>query len=101
MNKTMFALSFGLFAMILAVQAAHAAPCAPRDQVLAGLATGFDETRRAIGLTGQTQVIEVFASENGSWTITVTRPDGTTCLVASGQGFEAISEDLPAKGKPA
>jgi hypothetical protein len=47
-------------------------------------------------------VIEIFANaESGTWTITVSLPDGATCLVASGSNFETLSEELPAKGDPA
>jgi hypothetical protein len=46
-------------------------------------------------------VIEIFTSASGSWTIVVTRPDGQTCLVASGQAWEDITDELPAKGEPA
>ena len=105
MDKTLFALSLVFAGLILVTQAAQAAQCAPRDQVVAGLATGFDEVRRGAGLTaapdGRTQVIEIFTSASGSWTIVVTRPDGQTCLVASGQAWEDITEELPAKGEPA
>lgn len=105
MDKKLFALSLGFLGLILATQAAQAAQCAPRDQVVAGLATGFDEARHALGLTGtaqgQAQVIEVFTSASGSWTITVTLPDGTTCLVASGEAWQVVTDELPAKGDPA
>lgn len=100
MEKTLFALSLGFVGLILATQAAFANQCAPHDQVVAGLATGFDESRRMIGLAGPSQVVEVFASDAGSWTITVTGPDGVTCLVTSGQGFEALAVDVSAKGEP-
>ncbi|WP_435259992.1 hypothetical protein ACSBLW_09635 [Thioclava sp. FR2] len=47
-------------------------------------------------------VIEVFASvETGSWTITITMADGMTCLVASGENYEDVTEKLPKKGDPA
>lgn len=105
MDKTLFALSLGFAGLILATHAAEAAQCAPREQVIAGLATGYDEVRRGAGLTagpdGQAQVLEIFASEAGSWTVVVTMPDGQTCLVASGQAWEAVTEELPAKGEPA
>ena len=105
MDKTLFALSLGFLGLILVTQAAEAAQCGPRDQVVAGLATRFDEVRQGAGLTGdangQAQVVEVFTSETGSWTITVTLPDGTTCLVASGEAWQDLAEDLPAKGDPA
>lgn len=70
--------------------------CAPRDAVLQRLAERYGESRRSIGLAPQGRVVEVFASgDSGSWTITVTLPNGVTCLVASGQAFEALDEALP------
>ena len=73
--------------------------CGPRDAVIDRLAQGYGETRQSMGLGSNNAVIEVFASdETGSWTITVTQPNGLTCLVASGQGFEQLSEALPPKG---
>lgn len=66
--------------------------CAARDRIVKKLASAFGETRRSIGLGANNGVVEVFASEEtGTWTITVTLPDGTTCLIASGQAWE----DLP------
>lgn len=104
MQKTLLALSFGFAALILATQQgfAQGAQCAARAQVVQALAETYGETRRAIGLAGDQLVMETFASaESGSWTILVTRPDGVSCLVASGLGYEAMSGDLPAKGDPA
>ena len=76
--------------------------CAPRDHVVLRLADGYGETRQSMGLGGDNAVMEVFASDQtGSWTITVTGVNGITCLVASGQGFEALAEALPAKGEDA
>lgn len=66
------------------------------------LAEGYGETRQSMGLGANNSVIEVFASdETGTWTITVTMPNGMTCLVASGQAYEALAEALPAKGNDA
>jgi hypothetical protein len=102
MTKKLFALSLGFAGLILATHAAFAAPaCAVRKVVVGQLAERYQETRRGIGMTANASVLEVFASEDGSWTITVTLPSGMTCLVASGQGWEALAEDLPAKGDPA
>lgn len=73
--------------------------CAPRDKVIQRLATGYGETRQSMGLGADNAVMEVFASEEtGSWTITVTMANGITCLVASGQAFENLSEALPPEG---
>ncbi len=103
MTKMMLALSLGFAGVLLATHAVQAAPqCGPRDKVLATLATKYDETRRGMGIAANNSVMELFASAaSGTWTITVTLPDGAMCLVASGEGFEPIAEDLPAKGEPA
>ena len=39
--------------------------------------------------------MELWASDStGTWTITVTTPEGATCLVASGQDYTPVSETL-------
>lgn len=76
--------------------------CAPRESVLDRLASGYGETRQSMGLGANNHVVEVFASnETGTWTITVTMPNGLTCLVASGQAFEELAEALPNTDKDA
>ena len=96
MQKTLFKLTMGLGIMVLAAQQVHARNCAPRDEVIKRLIETYGETRQGIGLARQGAVMEVYASnQSGSWTITVTLPDGMTCLVASGQAYEAMVETLP------
>ncbi len=96
-------LGFGILAL-----AAHQASaqsqrqCGRRPMVLERLAKGFGEARQSIGLAANGSVIETFASdETGTWTITVTSPQGVTCLVAAGRSFEAVAEALPPKGDDA
>jgi len=104
MKKTMFKTAFGLTALGLAVTLTTTAPasaqgrnCAPREVVVQRLAEKYGESRQSIGLGQQGMVMETFASaESGSWTITVTMPTGMTCLMASGQSYEALAEALPA-----
>jgi hypothetical protein len=103
MSQQMFALSFGLAVLLSATQIAHSAPqCDTRDAVTTLLADRYGETRRSVGVAGQSAVMEVFASdETGTWSITMTMPDGLMCLMASGSNYEALTEELPAKGDPA
>ena len=94
--------AIGLQSAALPLNAQNARNCAPRDTVVARLAEGYGETRQSIGLGANNAVVEVFASpDSGTWTITVTMPNGVTCLVASGQAYEALAEALPAKGNDA
>jgi hypothetical protein len=101
MTRTLFALSLGFVGLILVTQVAFAGPCAIRSDVVAQLADRYQETRRGMGRAGNDSVVEVFASESGSWTIIVTTPSGFSCLVGSGDGWEPLAEALPAPGDPA
>ncbi len=102
MQHKLFALSLGFAGMILAAQAAFAQggpSCGIRASVVERLAATYGETRRGIGLATGNAVVEVFASDaTGTWTITVTLPNGRTCLLASGQHYEAMVEALPPEG---
>ncbi len=96
MKKTLFKMTMGLGIMVLAAQQVQAQNCAPREDIIQRLAETYGETRRGIGIARQGSVMEVYASDSsGSWTITVTLPDGVTCLIASGQAYEDVTEALP------
>ena len=73
--------------------------CASRDRVIEQLADRYGETRRSVGLGSDNTMVEVFASDRtGSWTITVTTPEGLTCLVASGQAYQARTDSSRPQG---
>ena len=62
MNRTLFALSLGMAALILLPGALHAAAqCAAHDRVSAELAQKFGELPSSIGLAQDNTVMEVFA----------------------------------------
>lgn len=70
--------------------------CADHAHVVERLATGYGETRQSIGVGSDNSMVEIFASlETGTWTIAVTHAGGLTCLVASGNGYQVLSESLP------
>jgi hypothetical protein len=96
----MFALSLGFGAVILATEIAFSQPqCDARETVVALLADRWGETRRALGLAGDSAMMELFANDTtGTWSVTLTLPDGRMCLMASGDSYEAVVEDLPAPG---
>lgn len=84
--------------MALAAQQtqAQSTNCAPRADVIARLNETYGESRRGIGMARQGAVMEVFASDDtGTWTITVTLPNGLTCLMAAGDAYETLTEALP------
>ncbi len=102
MTKMLAAIMLGLAGLCVALPAQAGSQCAPRETVLGTLAGEYGEARRGVGLAANNGVVEVFASaQSGSWTITVTLANGMTCLVASGQNYETVAEELPARGDPA
>jgi len=97
MKKNILTLSLGIGAILLSTQHVfgQSRNCAPHDAVVDRLATEYGETRQSMGLGKNNAVVEVYASdETGSWTITVTNVNGITCLVASGQAYEKLTEEL-------
>lgn len=93
-------LLIALVALLFATNAnAQQRNCGPRAAVIERLAEGFGESRQSIGIAAQGRVVEVFASEEtGTWSITVTLPNGMTCLVASGEAYETLDEPLQPAG---
>ncbi|MEM1272892.1 MAG: hypothetical protein AAGF88_03690 [Pseudomonadota bacterium] len=82
-------LAFGVTPQTAAAQ--NRPICAERDVIVGTLATRYGETAVSLGLGAGNRVVEVFASEEtGTWTITVTSVNGTTCLVASGNSYTVV-----------
>lgn len=69
--------------------------CGPRADFIKALADKYQESGKAIGIAGQVNLVELFASTAGTWTIIVTSPEGRTCIIAAGTSWE----DLPIKPK--
>ena len=74
--------------------------CAERAQVLSVLQDRLQQVVRARGIAGRA-VMEMFvAPDSGDWTLTVTLPNGMTCLLANGAAFETPNTVAPARGAP-
>ncbi len=76
---------------VAASGALAAPPCGPRADVLAQLAKTFDEAPIAVGLADSGALVEVLMSDRGAtWTIIVSQPNGTSCLVAAGEAWQEL-----------
>ena len=78
-------------ATIAAIQTASvqaATPCGPHDRIGATLAKQYQESRKALGLAGQAQVIELFVSDRGSWTLVATDTQGKACVIGAGEAWQ-------------
>ena len=73
------------------IAAAQSVPCSDRTKALEYLTNTYAEAPVAMGLTNNGAVLEVLASEAGdSWTIMVTMPNGTACMIAAGESWEPV-----------
>lgn len=69
--------------------------CATRAKVLNHLSANYSEAPVAIGLAENGGVIELLTSGQGStWTIIITMPDGTSCMLAAGEDWEQVSRNV-------
>ncbi len=87
--------------MAVAIQAlaANQAYCGSRDSILTQLYIKFQEQSRHIALTDAGNVIEVLTSADGAtWTIISTNPTGLTCIVQTGERWQAMVPQAPGEG---
>ena len=87
-----------LLLLALMTTPALAAPqCGVTADVVTALAMNYGEVLQASGLAQDNTVMGLYASpETGTWTLTVTLPNGMTCLVAAGQDYMAAAQGEPA-----
>lgn len=85
----LIAAALAIFAWVTAPVRANASVrfCAEHNQMSDKLSAKYHEQRSGMGLVGSSGMVELFTSENGTWTIVVTQVDGTSCIVAAGNSW--------------
>lgn len=87
-----------VFSVLILADSARAATsqCAPIDQVVEGLAANYGEELIGDGGGAGGSRLMVFAHPDGkTWTVIGLMPDGTGCLVASGNDWKAYEPTPP------
>ncbi|MFU8776107.1 MAG: hypothetical protein ACNA7M_00360 [Roseovarius sp.] len=80
------ALIFGAAALAPPPAHAQAMTCLPRADLVAALEERYNEHLAGGGMQSPQQLLEIWSSDQtGSFTVFVTRPDGVSCVVATGQ----------------
>lgn len=76
--------------------------CAERDMVVERLASGYGESFQGGGIQSDQRIFEVwFSEEEGTWTILLTKADGTSCVMASGTDWrQPLPSDNVVAGVP-
>jgi len=62
--------------------------CVDRVKFIERLKESYGERQVSNGINYNGVVVEVFASQEGHFTILATSPDGVSCLVASGDSWQ-------------
>lgn len=79
--------------------AEHEPVCAERAALLASLQREYSEAPKGAGLASNGSVIELLTSSDGkTWTLLVTQPDGTSCVMAAGEAWDLLPQ--VAEGRP-
>lgn len=62
--------------------------CSPRSVVVDKLGKKYSEKQIGVGIVGPEAILEMWASEKGTFTMLVTTKDGRTCILASGHELD-------------
>jgi len=90
--------AFSAAFFVPATGGAFALPCVPREAVFDKLRESYAEVPAFRGVTASGALLEVLVGPSGSFTVFLTRPDGLTCPVATGEGWRDVprTSDDPA-----
>jgi hypothetical protein len=69
-------------------QALMQVPCAKREDLLKVLGVKYSEKLANTGVTSNGQLVEVYVSEKGTWTVLSSAPTGLSCILAAGSSWE-------------
>jgi hypothetical protein len=70
--------------------AAAQSVCGTRETLLKQLDKEYQEAPIGIGLASNGAVVELLTSNGGTWTLMVTRPNGMTCLIGTGEAWQPV-----------
>jgi len=83
-------ITLSVFPIMFSMPAEAQPVCGTHGSVVDNLKKGYSETPASMGVTNGGAVIEVFTSEEGTWTLVITQPNGLSCLIASGENWESL-----------
>jgi hypothetical protein len=67
-----------------------ASPCGRHEEITKVLTSKYQETRRILGVINTRNVMEIFLSPQGTWTVLLTDTNGMSCITASGEAWQEV-----------
>ncbi len=77
-------------ALMFTTSAFAQAVCGDRSNIVDQLSGRYKERPAAVGVVSNGSILEVLTSDKGTWTILITQPGGITCMMSSGDSWEAM-----------
>ena len=99
MTRTFQIIIIALFISMWAVvvythDAAAQTVCGERSEIVEKLKKGYAESPISIGLASNGSIIEIFASEQGTFSIVISQPGGNSCMVAAGENWQSAPKTV-------
>ena len=63
--------------------------CAPRADIVKALGDKYHESVAGRGLINPNVVLEIFVSEQGTWTVVASDIKGQSCVMSVGEGWDS------------
>ncbi|MGH6961848.1 MAG: hypothetical protein ACREE7_15305 [Dongiaceae bacterium] len=71
---------------------ANSMACSQRADVVSQLGNKYKEAPSAVGIANNGGLIEVLTADDGAtWTIILSMPNGTSCLLAAGEDWQSVA----------
>jgi hypothetical protein len=64
--------------------------CAKHKQMVGLLSKKYSENPVAMGTVNADRYMQIFVSNEGTWTVLVTKTNGEACIVAAGNNWEKL-----------
>ena len=97
-RSTFTAIAAAIAMMVVATPSIAQTVCGKHADIVKRLSTGYDEHPNSAGIAANGNLVEIFASKKGNWTIIFTQPGGMTCLMAVGENWQTIKEPFKLSG---
>ena len=85
----------GLVLCFIASTAVAQNICAPRADVVKRLWDRWQEVQISLAMVADGRLLEIFVSENGSWTAVISDPGGRSCVASAGKDWTVVEPVIP------
>jgi len=97
-RSTLTAIGAAFAMTVFATSSMAQTVCGKHADIVKRLSSGYEEQPSSAGIAANGNLVEVFASKKGNWTIIFTTPGGMTCLMAVGENWQVIKEPFKVSG---